>query len=432
MATLSRKDRGAWLIQFFDQNKKRRPIHLGKKYNEKTARELKEIVEKIIYHRDNSLVPDKKTQTWIQEASPEIRDKLAAVGLIEKPPTHTVKELWDTFIEKKTDVKDTTMTTYTAAKDRFFLFFEGKELIADLTPARMRLWKEYLRTQAPCEGAKVPGLAESTVAGTIAKAKAVFNWSVQAGWLVTSPLDGVGRGSFVNEDKDRFITMDEYARLLDACPCSDWRVIIALARIGGLRCPSEVLRLKWSDINWNLDQFDVTSPKTERYKGKKGRWVPLFPALRSELESLFFKPSSEGTEYVINRYRDPERTNLGTQFGRIVQLAGIEPVKRPFDNMRASRSTEIYAEHGAFLESQWIGHSSKIAKDHYLQVREEDFERATQSKTAVEAAPNSEFTVKRHAFTVGEKSFTVKSTVTTSGNGGKIAEVKKTEKAIKP
>jgi hypothetical protein len=111
--------------------------------------------------------------------------------------------------------------------------------------------------------------------------------------------------------------------------------------------------------------------------------VPLFPELRIELERLFESDSSEGAEYVITRYRDPERTNLGTQFGRIVQLAGIEPIKKPFNNMRASRSTEIYNEFGAFLESQWIGHSAKVAKDHYLQVREEDFEKASQQKPEI-------------------------------------------------
>jgi hypothetical protein len=93
------------------------------------------------------------------------------------------------------------------------------------------------------------------------------------------------------------------------------------------------------------------------------------------LERSFFRPDSEGKEFVINRYRDPERSNLGTQFARIVKMAGIEPVPRPFDNMRASRSTEVYASDGAFLESKWIGHSTRVARDHYLQVREEDFER---------------------------------------------------------
>ena len=87
--------------------------------------------------------------------------------------------------------------------------------------------------------------------------------------------------------------------------------------------------------------------------------------------------TSNPVEFVVNRYRDPERTNLGTQFARIVKMSGIGPIPRPFDNMRASRSTEIYVEFGAYLESEWIGHSSKVAHDHYLQVREEDFERAS-------------------------------------------------------
>ena len=57
-------------------------------------------------------------------------------------------------------------------------------------------------------------------------------------------------------------------------------------------------------------------------------------------------------------------------------MAGVEPIPRPFDNMRASRSTEVYAEFGAFYESKWIGHSARVAQDHYLQMREEDFARA--------------------------------------------------------
>ena len=104
--------------------------------------------------------------------------------------------------------------------------------------------------------------------------------------------------------------------------------------------------------------------------------VPLFADVRQELNDLFFRDESEGTEFVINRYRDPERSNLGTQFARIVKMAGISPVKRPYDNMRASRSNEIYAEFGPFYESQWIGHSSKVAKDHYLNVTDADFSRA--------------------------------------------------------
>jgi len=370
MATLIKRTRGgSRMFEIrFSADGQRKTIPLGKKYTEKTAGELREVVEHLIHCQDNGIEqPGKKTLAWIQEASTEIRDKLARFGLIVQPPRKTTGELWTEFRNEKHGIKETTLEGYDHAERRFFLFFGADEPLSELTQARMNQWKAYLRKEG--------GLAESTTAGTLTKAKAVFNWAVNVGWIDASPLDGVGRGSFINRDNDRFITMDEYRRLLDACPCQDWRTIIALARIGGLRAPSEVLRLRWEDILWNRNRFWITSSKTEHHRGKEGRWCKLFAGLRAELSELFFRGESEGKVFVITRYRDPERTNLGTQFARIVKMAGIEPILRPFDNMRASRSTEVYAEYGAFLESQWIGHSTKIAHAHYLQVRDEDFDR---------------------------------------------------------
>jgi len=68
--------------------------------------------------------------------------------------------------------------------------------------------------------------------------------------------------------------------------------------------------------------------------------------------------------------------NLGTQFARIAKKAGLEKISRPFDNMRASRATEVYAEFGAKNEEAWIGHSKKIAMQHYLMVRKGDYAKA--------------------------------------------------------
>ncbi|MCL2347790.1 MAG: hypothetical protein FWC50_05950, partial [Planctomycetaceae bacterium] len=49
---------------------------------------------------------------------------------------------------------------------------------------------------------------------------------------------------------------------------------------------------------------------------------------------------------------------------------------RPFDNMRASRATEVYAEYGERLETAWFGHSKKIALNNYIMVRNGDYARA--------------------------------------------------------
>jgi integrase len=428
-------------IQFFDTNGKRLTIYLGgRRYTEKTARELKTIVEELVLYRDNpSLPPRKSTLKRIDEFPQDIQQKLAGVGLAKITPTHSVKELWETFLKQKGGIKDSTLTTYETAKERFFSFFKGNELLTELTSATMQRWKTYLRTEMPRERSTRRGLAESTVAGTLAKAKAVFNWALKSAWIETSPLTGVGRGSFVNEENDRIITMDEYHRLLDACPCQDWRVIIALARIGGLRAPSEVLRLRWSDVNWARSRFYATSPKTERYKNKEGRLVPLFPELREELIRLFELDSSVGKEFVINRYRDPKRTNLGTQFGRIVKLAGIQPILRPFDNMRASRSIEVYAEHGDKAEEQWIGHSSEIAKKHYRRVHEGNFSRAVSKETdwsvlgdSTDYGRNGEEGREKSNFPALEKVFPAVFPAVGIGIGRNGSEVKKSKSAVNP
>jgi integrase len=187
-----------------------------------------------------------------------------------------------------------------------------------------------------------------------------------------SPLDGVGRGSYRNREKDRFITQEEYRLLLNACPCQEWKLIITLARTGGLH-PCEILVLRWSDIDRNKHRFRVFNAKLKQHERLYEREVPLFAEVSAELDKLRSLPGNEGQEYVINRYVNREKSNLGTQFARIAKKAGIGKIARPFDNMRASRSTEIYAEFGAKKESLWIGHSVKVAFENYLMVTDDDF-----------------------------------------------------------
>lgn len=320
-------------------------------------------------YRDNSVLkPDRRIVTWLETASPDIQQKLATVGLIDVPDRHTLKELWDTFLAFKVrHVKESTYKTYESVWRRFFLFFSEDEQLDELTKDRMQDWKHHLLDEV--EG--------PTVANYLKEVKACFNWAKTQGWLEKSPLDGIGTGSFVNKKNDRIIPMNVYFRILDACPCQDWRTILALVRIGGLRCPNEVLRLRWEDVNWEHSRFFVRSPKTEHHEGKEGRTVPIFPELKTELEALFFDPASEGREFVINRYRD-SRQNLRTTLGKIVRRAGLEMFPKPFVNMRMTRSNEVYREFGAFAESQWIGHSSRVRADHYLMLTDEDFARASQ------------------------------------------------------
>ena len=157
-------------------------------------------------------------------------------------------------------------------------------------------------------------------------------------------------------------------RAIEAAPDAEWRLIIALSRFGGLRCPSEHLALRWEDVLWDRNRFFVPSPKTG------GRWVPIFPELRPYLEECF-ELARPGQVYVINRYRD-SNANLRTQFQRILKRAGLTPWPRLFHALRASRQTELAAEYPLHVVCSWIGNTAAIAAQHYLTVQDEDFERA--------------------------------------------------------
>ena len=87
-------------------------------------------------------------------------------------------------------------------------------------------------------------------------------------------------------DRSRFVTREECSQVLAKCPDHHWRMIVALSRYGGLRCPSEVLSLRWQGVDWEAKRIVVTSPKTEHHPGKETRTIPLFPELVPYLEEV--------------------------------------------------------------------------------------------------------------------------------------------------
>jgi len=169
----------------------------------------------------------------------------------------------------------------------------------------------------------------------------------------------------------------EAQKVLDACPDAEWRLIFALSRFGGLRCPSEHLALKWSDVDWANGRFTVHSPKTEHHAGGESRQVPLFPELLPHLREVF-ELAKPGAEYVITRYRRSNQ-NLSTQLRRILRRAGLTPWPKLYQNLRSTRETELAGQFPLHVVCAWIGNSQAVAAKHYLQVTEDHFRSALQN-----------------------------------------------------
>src|SRR5262249_40630228 len=151
-------------------------------------------------------------------------------------------------------------------------------------------------------------------------------------------------------------------KVLNACPNLRCQLIFALARWGGLRTPSETIRLRWGDIDWEKNCFTVHSPKTEHHEGKDKRVVPLFKELRPYLEKAFNKHETEHgkppsrEEYVIHVRDRAGKNNFGPQMDRIITEAGIAPWEKTFQNCRSTLATELVKKFGAFKASAWLGH----------------------------------------------------------------------------
>ena len=183
--------------------------------------------------------------------------------------------------------------------------------------------------------------------------------------LVRNPFAELKGTVGSNRERDYFVDRATAVKVLDACPDAEWQLLFALSRFAGLRCPSEHLALRWGDVNWEAGRITVPSPKTAHHgDAKASRVIPLWPELRQYLLAVWNEATSaEGfdpktnrlsEQPVITRYRDAN-ANLRTQFERIIKRAGLKAWPKLFQNLRASRATELASEFPAARRSRVAG-----------------------------------------------------------------------------
>ncbi len=184
-------------------------------------------------------------------------------------------------------------------------------------------------------------------------------------------------GSKVNVSRWRYVSREETAAIVEVCSSPQWRAIVGLARYGGLRVPSELVGLRWGDLErrtvdgrevWSLR---VRSPKAEHHgEGHGQRFVPVCEEFLEDcrrqaaaVETRIVPGVADGT------------VNLRTELARIVTRAGLAMWEKPFQNLRSSRETdwlEMFPGRIAAVAG-WMGHSPTVAMRHYAQVLPQHF-----------------------------------------------------------
>ena len=135
--------------------------------------------------------------------------------------------------------------------------------------------------------------------------------------------------------------------------------MFALGRFGGLRLPSELLDLRWADIDLERAVMLVRSPKL-RNRPASVRNVPIMPEVE---QSLLKAKQSAASEYVMPKLR--LHKNLAVRATRLLNRFGIKPWVKPIQNLRASAETDWMNDHGIEAATQWCGNSQRVAIAHY-------------------------------------------------------------------
>lgn len=324
-------------------------------------------VEQLETARDTGHAWNRDLSFWVANLADDLHEKLAKGHLVESRSADTLATLWDAFDRTKADKKPGTRSVIQRARKDFLGFFGDHASARDQTARDADRWYVWL--------IETRELGKATRGKTVRIVKEMWKMARRDGIVNTSPFDHLSGSTPANPKRKKFIDRPTIARVMDACPDHTWRLILALTRFGGLRCPSELAALHWSDINWERDRFIVNARKTEHFAHGGVRVVPIFPELRPYLVESFER-AEPGSDTVFSEIT--AETNLGTQLERIIKRAGVVPWPATFNNLRASRITELLDEFPIKAVTTWMGNSPKTALDHYAMVHEAHYEKAVQ------------------------------------------------------
>jgi len=370
MASVCPEPNGRKLIQI-NEMPSRPKVRLGK-VSDKVAQSVCVKIEAMLAAKASGQSLDHETAAWLGKVDRKLHGRLVGLGLAmarEEAQPATLSQVLDRYIKGRSKIKPNTLRNYETSKRLLEEHFGKDRLIGSIHAGHAHDYREWL----------VGKYAPATVAREIKRAKQFWGYAKDSRYSPENPFSKIKAGSQKNTSRKHFVPQEMIETVLEACPNSEWRLIVAMARYGGLRMPSELASLTWDRIDWDNGWFTVSVPKKEHLDGHGERRVPIFPELRPHLERAY-DDAPEGSVRVAPRALNGN-VNLRTGLQKILRKAGVAQWPKLFQNLRASRETELMREHPAHVVHAWLGNSREVAEDHYLMVTDDDYRQAAHRAT---------------------------------------------------
>lgn len=205
-----------------------------------------------------------------------------------------------------------------------------------------------------CEVQRQRGVGQSTVHRRVSILRAAYGWAVRARLLLSNPLVSLR----IAKPKAQRIappSVKEARLLYDVAAPHIQRVIVLGMATGARIGPSELFRLRWSDVD--VETGVIRMPNAHKGAGEESRDVPIRDDVLDLLRRWHEEDRQAGCAYVIAYKGRPVRS-ISNGWHNALRRAGIARRIRPYDLRHAFASLALV--HGADIKcvAETMGHKN--------------------------------------------------------------------------
>jgi hypothetical protein len=341
---------GNWQLNFCEGGIQK-TLYLGRRFTAVSADRVARIITEILAHRNrgDSLSVDLRRK--IESLPVRIRRGIERFGLVSDLGDHTLSDLLLSFYDSKKHFKKGTLLKYESYGNLLVKYFGGDHRLSGIQSVDCERFRSHcLERFSVC-----------TVSRGIRGCRSIFRHAVDLEWLLKNPFAKVRGGVEVNLERQHYIERQVVRRVMDFCENDSDRLILALARFGGFRIPSEIQDLRFGDFAGNVIKIHKDT--------KTGaREVPLFSEIKSAFDRLTANKKVDPAAFVFVSGLSGYRCRILMAIRR----SGFEVWEKLFVNLRSSCITDL-AERGYSEKTldAIFGNSSQIRSLHYIQFRKE-------------------------------------------------------------
>jgi integrase len=351
----------------FRRRGKQHTIRLGK-VPTTLADKYRQLVDRLAATVDLGIDPDPEIRAWLERMADGPRRSLVSAGLAPDRGAQSVGALTRRYLESlewrhaSGTAKASTVFNARIVVANLLAYFGEGAALGLVTPEDAEAFRDWLRREGRVESDEA--LAETTVSRRCRRAREIFELAVDQGWVRLNPWRRMRRFRETNPARDCYVPREVMEAVIGASADRELRLLLALARFGGVRVPSEVQRLTLADLDVANRTVRVRSPKTEYLDGLAERLSPLWPEIEPHARALF-DAAPVGQTLALPNLGQLSGAAITARARRAIVAAGVTPWPKLFVNLRASCERDLFSRYPIDDVCTWLGHSPSVALKHY-------------------------------------------------------------------